>query len=477
MSDDLKKEVQEAPLLWPLTPIPTFEEVYDPKICTEASREISTIMEGWLHPKHEMAKPEALGKVRVLECGHGGLQVSPMFAGAYLGELGANVIMVEPPGGSPLRKLAAFGRKRYMFKDNVNGDLCGGGFLHECRNKQSITLDLTKEEGREILKKLVIHADVLIENYAPGQFDEWGIGYRQLSKINPRLVYVWNGEKGQWGSLKDKPGELYPSSACSSGWCHATGLPKSFGGTPIRAGERADDIIAGNLTAHAVIAALIYRDKVAGKGQFLEVTAAEGHARIHDYAWGWYGMDGSSKPRYGNWDLAINIYSVNPCKDGYMMVGGGHDRLWYRIWKTVGKDRPELEDMILDEPTLRVVIDRVGHDQQVKTCTILTDWMKDYSREECRAKLLEEEVAAGGVTFLDEVAEEPHYKYRGMVRAIETAHYGKVLFCGSLFYGHRTPGRVKDLGRPVGYDNSDVYRKFCNFDTAKLNELYGKGLI
>ena len=107
------------------------------------------------------------------------------------------------------------------------------------------------------------------------------------------------------------------------------------------------------------------------------MTSSEAHARIHDYAWGWYGMDGSSKPRYGNWDLAINIYSVNPCKDGYMMVGGGHDRLWYRIWKTVGKDRPELEDMILDEPTLRVVIDRVGHDQQVKTCTILTDWMKD----------------------------------------------------------------------------------------------------
>ena len=208
------------------------------------------------------------------------LQVSAMFGGGYLGELGANVIMVEPPGGSPLRKLTAFGRKRYMFKDNVNGDLCGGTFLHECRNKQSITLDLTKPEGREILKKLVVHVDVLIENYAPGQFDAWGIGYRQLSKINPRLIYVWNGEKGQWGPLKDKPGEIYPSSACANGWCHATGLPKSFGGTPIRAGEKADSIIAGNLTAHAVIAALIYRDKASGKGQFLEVTAGEGHLRV-----------------------------------------------------------------------------------------------------------------------------------------------------------------------------------------------------
>ena len=111
MSDDLKKEVQEAPLLWPLTPIPTYEEVYDPKICPEAQREISTIMEGWLHPKHEMAKPEALGKVRVLECGHGGFQVTAMQTGGYLGELGANVIMVEPP--CPFACSLPFPRRAY----------------------------------------------------------------------------------------------------------------------------------------------------------------------------------------------------------------------------------------------------------------------------------------------------------------------------------------------------------------------------
>ena len=99
MSEDLKKEVQEAPLLWPLTPIPTFEEVYDPKICTEASREISTIFEGWLHPKHEMAKPEALGKIRVLECGHGGLQVQRHAGGRLPGRTGGQ----RHHGGTPRR--------------------------------------------------------------------------------------------------------------------------------------------------------------------------------------------------------------------------------------------------------------------------------------------------------------------------------------------------------------------------------------
>src|SRR5664280_740485 len=101
--------------------------------------------------------------------------------------------------------------------------------------------------------------------------------------------------------------------------------------------------------AIGILAALLYRDKVSGKGQFIEATAAEAIIRILDYNWGWYGFDGSIRPRYGNWDLAINIYAVNPCKDGYFMVGGVHVRNKYRIWRTVGQTRPDLEDEILDD--------------------------------------------------------------------------------------------------------------------------------
>jgi len=472
---EMNNDVQNAPCLWPLNPIITFEQVYDPKVCPEEQREFSGVLESWVHPNHAMGKAEALKGVRVLDCGLWGYQINTHWGTGQLGELGAEVIMVEPPGGSPLRKLTPFGRKKYMFKDTFGGE-CGGSFLHECRNKQSITLNLASKEGQEIFKKMARHVDVVWENAPPGQFDEWGIGYRQLSKINERLVYVWCGQRGQWGPLKDRAGEVYPCGDAANGWVHGTGMPESFGGTPMRAGERAADLICGSLATHGTLAALIYRLK-SGKGQFLEVTGAEGHMRILDYSYGWHGMDGSIRPRYGNWDLAINIYSVNPCKDGYMMIGGGHDRLWYRIWKAVGKDRPELEDMILDEPTLRVVVDRAGHNQQVKTNTILTDWLKDQTRDEARRKLLEEEVAAGGVSFIDEVAEEQHYKYRRHVFAVHTLHYGKVLFGDTLYQGHKTPGRVKNLGRPVGYDNQDIYMKFFGYGPNKLNELFDKGII
>src|SRR6266511_2450213 len=329
----------------------------------------------------------------------------------------------------------------------------------------------------EILKKLAVHADVLIENAPPGQFDAWGIGYRQLREINPRLVYAWVGQRGQWGPLKDKPGMLDPTAQAACGFVHGTGIPKEQGGQPVRSAMWMADHVGGTSAAMGILAALIHRDRVSGKGQFVEATGAEAVIRILDYDWAWYGMDGSIRPRYGNWDLAINIYAVNPCKDGLMMVGGGHDRLWYRIWKTVGKDRPELEDDILDDKKLRTVTDRLPHEAQVKTYTNLTEWMKAKSRAEAEKGLLAEEVASGGVLFVDEVAEYPQFKYRGHVREIDDPLYGEVVYAGSAFKGQKTPGRVKWLGRPVGYDNEAVYRRLLGFTRDDLRRLPSQEVI
>ena len=188
-------------------------------------------------------------------------------------------------------------------------------------------------------------------------------------------------------------------------------------------------------------------------------------------------MDGSIRPRYGNWDLAINIYAVNPCKDGYMMVGGGHDRLWYRIWRTVGDDRPDLEDEILDDKNLRGVVDRLPHTAQVKTYTLLSDWQKDQSRSEAEKKLIAQQVASGGVTYIDEVAEYPHFKYRGHVAEIEDQLYGKVLFGTTPFLQQKAPGRIKWLGRPLGYDNEEVYKKLLNYGREDLAKLEKQGVI
>src|SRR6266852_5972934 len=460
-------------LAWPAVPTPTPDEVYKGE--SDKAKEYALWLEENCRQSKNFAKPEALGNIRVLDCT--AMMTIGHWCSSLFSELGAEVIMVEPPDGDPQRKLTPFGRKEYMFKDTVTGEEVGARFLAECRGKQSITLDLTKPEGRELLKKLATHADVIIENAPPGQWDEWGIGYRQLSEINPRLVYCWVGQLGQWGPLKDKPGNLDPTAQAACGFVHGTGAPVAFGGTPTRSGWWMADQVGGTGAAIGIMSALHYREQVSGRGQFVEATAAAGVMRILDYNWAWYGMDGSIRPRYGNWDLAINIYAVNPCKDGYFMVGGGHDRLWYRIWRTVGQTRADLEDEILDDKSLRMVVARLPHLKQVKTYTVLADWQKDFSRAEAMKELLAQQVASGGVNYIDEAAEDPHFKYRGHVDEFEDRLYGKVLYGTTPFLAHKAPGRLKWIGRPLGYDNEEIYLKLLGLGPTDVAGLKKRGVV
>src|SRR6266545_3085335 len=418
-------------LPWPAVATPTAEEVYKGE--SDKAKEYALWLEENLRQRKNFEKPEALGNKRVLDCTN--TMIIGHWCSSLFAELGAEVIMVEPPGGDPLRKLTPFGRREYMFKD------------------------------------------VVIENAPPGQWDEWGIGYRQLSQINPRLVYCWVGQLGQWGPLKDKPGNLDPTAQAACGFVHGTGAPVAFGGTPTRSGWWMCDQVGGTGAAIGIMTALNYRDKVSGRGQFVEATGAAWVIRILDYNWGWYGIDGSIRPRYGNWDLAICIYAVNPCKDGQIMVGGGHDRLWFRIWRTAGKDRPEVEQHIVEDPKMKEVTNRLPHFAQVETYTSLCEWMKDNTRSEAETKLQAEEVASGGVSFIDEVSEFPHYKYRGHLEIIDDVQYGKVLIGASAFLGQRTPGRVKWIGRPTGHDNEDVYRGLLGLTKADMDGLKQKGVV
>lgn len=458
---------------WPAVAPPTPGEVY--RAVPEPARDYPLFLESMLRPQKAHQKPEALGRVRVLDCTSG--MMIGHWCSSQLAELGAEVIQVEPPGGDPLRQLTPFGRKEYMAEDRERHEPVGLHFLHEMRNKQAVTINLGSRQGRAVLKKLAVHADVLIENAPPGQFDAWKIGYRQLSRINPRLIYCWVGQRGQWGPLKDEPGMRDPVAQCASGFVHGTGDPKEFGGRPTRSGMWMADHVGGTAAAMGIVAALVHRERVSGKGQFIEATAAEGIIRILDYNWVWHGMDGSIRPRYGNWDLAINIYAVNPAKDGHMMVGGGHDRLWYRIWRTVGDEAPEAEEEIVADPTLRNVSDRLPHTAQVKTYTLLSEWLKDNSRAEAERKLIRQEVASGGVMAIHEVAEYPHFKYRGQVAEFDDQLYGPLLMATSPLLAEKIPARLKWVGRPVGYDNEDVFRRLLGFTREDFERLGKQGAI
>ena len=470
---------------WPVTPPPPQEEVTKVYEKRKAG-DFGKWCEDNLRYEYAFGKPEALQGMKFLCVGL--WRMGNKFCSSLLCEAGAEVINIEPPGGDPLRKLTPFGREEYMLESKITGEKCGLDFLHEMRGQKSITLNLETEEGREIYKTLVGQVDGVIEEMPPGYLDGLGIGYRQLSKDYPGLVYCMIAVRGTWGPYKDKLSKfgqwtLEPFGGCANAFVHNTGfpqdqLPRGKGGDPTRSGVWFADYVAGEQAANSILAGLYWRDELGGEGQLIEVTGAESQNDILDFDIGWYGFNRSIKARTGGWDPNLNQYEWNPCKDGYMMIGGQTDRLWYRIGMCIERDDVQFGRLIHEDPLLKEMGARNALQALVKTYTVTTKWLRDINRIEAETKLLEYEIAAGPVLFIDEVAEFPHFKYRPWVCTIDTDHYGTVMFSvPPNNYQMRTPHRVKVLGRPLGYDTYEIMQKWCGVGQSKVNQLKEKGVI
>ncbi|MDY0042121.1 MAG: CoA transferase, partial [Desulforhabdus sp.] len=359
---------------WPVTPPPPPEEVTKVYERRKAG-EFGKWCEDNLRYEYAFGKPEALQGMKFLCVGL--WRLGNKFCAGLLCEAGAEVINIEPPGGDPLRQLTPFGREEYMLESRITGEKCGLDFLHEMRGQKSVTLNLETEEGREIYKTLAGQVDGIIDEMPPGYLDKLGIGYRQLSKEYPRLVYCMMAVRGTWGPYKDKLSKfgqwtLEPFGGCANSFVHNTGfpqdqLPRGKGGDPTRSGVWFADFVAGEQAANSILAALYWRDELGGEGQLIEVSGAEAQNDILDFDISWYGFNKSIKARTGGWDPNLNQYEWNPCKDGYMMIGGQTDRLWYRIGMCVERDDVQFGRLIHEDPTLKEMGGRNALQALVKT--------------------------------------------------------------------------------------------------------------
>ncbi len=470
---------------WPVTPPPSPEEVaaiYAKRKATEFGQ----WLEDNLRFEYSFGKAESLQGLRVLCIGQ--WRLGNKFAASLLGEAGAEVINIEPPGGDPLRNLTPFGREEYMLADRDTGTPTGLDFIAEMRNQYSITLDVETEEGAEIYRKLARRADVIIEEYPPGVMDGLGIGYRHLSKDNPKLIYAQMAVRGTWGPYKDKLSKfgqwtLEPFGGAANSFIHNTGfpqdqLPRGKGGDPTRSGVWFADYVTGEQAACSILAALYWREESSGEGQLIEVSGAESQMDILDFDIGWYAFNKSIKARTGGWDPNLNQYEWNPCKDGYMMIGGQTDRLWYRIGMCIERDYPQFGRFIHEDPRLKEMGARNALQALIKTYTLTTRWLRDINRVEAEEKLMEYEIAAGPILFIDEVAEFPHFVYRPWVYTIDSDQYGTVMYAVSPnSFQTLAPHRVKWMGRPLGKDNYEMYMKYLGMGQSKVNALKEKGVI
>jgi crotonobetainyl-CoA:carnitine CoA-transferase CaiB-like acyl-CoA transferase len=428
-------------------------------------------------PATAYEKSEALDDLVVIDLS------SRSMAGCYcsslLAELGAETIRIEPPGGDLVRTYSPYG---IMVKGT------GLAYLQEGRNKFHVTLDLEKEDGREILKSLVGQADVLIETFPPGTMEGWQIGYEQLSGINPRLIYCSITGLGQFGPESGRRQYDYDNiSQARSGVQYQTGELPPEGKTadqvpyavPTKAGPWIAWATSGTFGALGILAAVYHRE-LTGEGQAIDVATPEAYERFNDYGLHWYADQKVLNERFGNLDTALWLYGFYPTKDGGVFLGGLRLEMWKAFVDMMGK----YEEWGAEQWTTLAPF--MKKDWQLKYQGMINPLTSQFASEELTRKAVEYGKTGRLAPITTVVAEicspwkamhDENWLERGIFTPVQDPVYGSVICAQAQWKATETPPRTKWVCRPVGYDNGYVYLKYLGYGPTKLKELHEKGIV
>jgi CoA:oxalate CoA-transferase len=423
-------------------------------------------------PEKAYEKPEALAGTLVLDMSYGSF--AGLFASSLMSELGARVIRIEPPEGDIARKMSPFG-------ESVNGT--GLPYLVEGRNKEHITLDLQKDEGRAIFKDLVGKADVLLETFAPGTMDDLGLGWDEIQDINPGFVYVAIHSCGQEGELADKARHAkwrcYDVIAQAlSGFTSTTGIPESMTAfpeptrVPTKMGNWMAWYAGGAFAGLSTMAALLFRE-MSGWGQFIDVSPAEALMNLNNYALHFYHLTGVTQQRSGNIEPAAHPYCYVRCKDGMLFLAGYADPNWKALCSII--DRPDLVEKYV------TVKDRTDPQKAIEIIAELEKFTMEKTRDELVALWLAYKgpgvTVAGEILKPDETIKLPHWYERKALVKIKENPWGEVLVQGTPVKMSETPPRIKWVCRQVGADNEFVYLDLLGYGKTRLASLRTDGVI
>ncbi|MDF2075881.1 CaiB/BaiF CoA-transferase family protein [Pseudomonas mendocina] len=371
----------------------------------------------------------ALQGLKVIEMGQ---LIAGPFASKLLGEFGADVIKIEPPGvGDPLRKW----RK---IKDGTSL------WWHvQSRNKRSLTLDLKQTEAQDIVRKLVSEADVLVENFRPGTLEGWGLGYDALKAINPRLIMLRISGYGQTGPYRDLPGFGVIGEAMG-GLRHLSGYP---GQAPVRVGISIGDSLSSLYGVIGVLLALQERAR-SGEGQEIDVALYESVFAMMESLIPEYDAFGYVREPAGSALPGITPSNSYPCNDGsYVLIAGNGDSIYKRLMSLIGRDD------LGNDPRLAQNDGRSQHAELIDGA--IAEWTAQRSRDEVIEALKGARVPAGYPYTAADIVQDPHYLARQMIEQVQTS-VGPLKVPGVLPKLSRTPGRIGTGGPQLGEHNDDI---------------------
>jgi crotonobetainyl-CoA:carnitine CoA-transferase CaiB-like acyl-CoA transferase len=396
----------------------------------------------------------ALSDIRVIELGQ---LIAGPFCGQLLGDMGAEVIKVEPPavdgkgGGDPMR---SWGHGEHKLWWEV-----------VARNKKSVSANLRVPEGQEIVRRLVEHADILIENFKPGTMEKWGLGPDVLHATNPRLIIVRVSGYGQTGPYSSRAG-FGGIGEAMGGWRAIVGDPDR---APSRMGVSIGDSLAATYGCMGALAALHARERT-GKGQVVDSALYEAVLQVMESLVPEYMVSGHVRQRTGSILEGVSPSNVYPCSDGEYLIGANQDAVFARLCRAMG--RPELAQ---DE---RYATHRARADHLRELDGIIAEWTRTLTVEQLEALMIEHSVPAGKIYRAAEMLDDVHFEARNALVEVESPRWGSFRMQNAFPKLSDTPSAIRSLApEHIGQHNDEVYGGLLQMNGGERTELERRGAI
>jgi succinyl-CoA--D-citramalate CoA-transferase len=391
--------------------------------------------------------------LRVLELGN---MIAAPTAGCLFGDFGAQVVKVEHPAlGDDLRR----------WPPSKNGVPLWWKVTN--RNKDLITLDLSKPSGQQVCRRIVKSFDIVIENFRPGTLERWNLGYDQLSAVNPGLILVRISGYGQTGPYSSRAGYGTVAEAMS-GVPSFTGFPQT---PPTLSAFPLVDSLAGMFAVQGALMALYERDLAgSGRGQVIDVSLYESIFRLVDAQVIGYDQAGVVKHRQGNRMGEDSPRNAYPTADGeYVAISAGSQRTFSRLAEAIG-----LPGLNADP---RFVTNEARCDNSDALDDIMAGWFATRTLDEAMQVLNLGGAIAGPVYDVKRIIDDPHYLAREDIVTVADPELGDIRMQAVLPKFSRTPGAIRQAGGRLGERNEDFYRGQLGLSDRELADLKAEGVI
>jgi succinyl-CoA:(S)-malate CoA-transferase subunit A len=379
------------------------------------------------------------------------------YAASMLGEFGAEVLKVEHPiAGDPMRR---FGTESKRHDATL-------AWLSEGRNKKSVTLDLRQQEGVELFLKLVAKSDVLIENFRPGTMEEWGLGWDVLSKANPSLVMLRVSGYGQTGPYRRRSGFAHIAHGFA-GLSYLAGFPNE---TPVVPGTAPlGDYLSSLYGAIGILIALRHAE-LTGEGQIIDIGIYEAVFRQMDEIAAAYGLFGKVRQREGAGSyVAVPHGHFRTADDKWVAIACTTDKMFERFAAAMEKPELAAADCYGDQ--------RKRLAARAEVNRIVIEWVGTLTRDEVMQRCVAGEVPIGKVNSIADIFEDEHFQARGNLARIEEEGVGEVVVPGVVPTLSETPGRISNLGPPLGNATYEVLRELLGISAQEIKRLRQRKII